>query len=184
VVSESALRWSVAVVENVSQFASEGLELAGVAGLAAEEAPVAAREHGRLLAEQLTSCSPPLAVDESHVVGLEGGHESVGDPHRTIGGHRYSMAKFDLVEELATVCADDGEGVAALVRAPGRVNNAGIGNGHGFPFGPPGDPAPPTAAEYPLRVSTPTQLAVKIGPTVRRSREGDDPAVVAELDTS
>jgi hypothetical protein len=44
------------------------------------------------------------------------------------------MAKFDLADELATVRADDGVGVAVLLRAPRGVNGAGIGNGHGFPL--------------------------------------------------
>src|SRR5215470_7794601 len=44
---------SAAVAEDVSQFAREGLGLAGVSELAAEEAAVVAGEHDRLLAEQL-----------------------------------------------------------------------------------------------------------------------------------
>src|SRR3954470_9090134 len=40
-------------VEDLAQPAREGLRLAGVAELAAEKATVVAREHGRLLAEQL-----------------------------------------------------------------------------------------------------------------------------------
>jgi hypothetical protein len=40
---------SAVVVENLAQFAREGFGLTGVSGLPAEEAAVAAREHGRLL---------------------------------------------------------------------------------------------------------------------------------------
>jgi hypothetical protein len=42
---------SVVVLEDGAKCASERLRLAGVSGLAAEEAAVVAREHGRLLAE-------------------------------------------------------------------------------------------------------------------------------------
>src|ERR1044071_1038363 len=47
-------RWrrSVAGVEDVAQFAREGLGLASVAEITAEEATVVAREHGGLLPEQ------------------------------------------------------------------------------------------------------------------------------------
>jgi hypothetical protein len=41
------------VVEHLAQFAREGFGLTGVSGLATEEAAVVAREHGRLLTEQL-----------------------------------------------------------------------------------------------------------------------------------
>src|SRR6185295_4140296 len=47
---------SLAVAEDLSQFAREGLGLAGVSKIAAEEAAVVAREHGRLLTEQLGGC--------------------------------------------------------------------------------------------------------------------------------
>jgi hypothetical protein len=40
-------------VEDVAKFAREGFGLARVSELAAEEAAVVAREHGRLLTEQL-----------------------------------------------------------------------------------------------------------------------------------
>src|SRR5688500_15546588 len=44
---------SVLVVEDLAESAREGFWLAGVSELAAEEAAVVAREHGRLLTEQL-----------------------------------------------------------------------------------------------------------------------------------
>ena len=40
-------------VEHLAKLAREGFGLAGVSELAAEEAAVVAREHGRLLAQQL-----------------------------------------------------------------------------------------------------------------------------------
>jgi hypothetical protein len=43
------------LVQHLAQFAREGFGLTGVSELAAEEAAVVAREHGRLLAEQLSS---------------------------------------------------------------------------------------------------------------------------------
>lgn len=43
---------SCGVVEDLAQRAREGFRLAGVAGLAAEEAAVVAREHARLLTQQ------------------------------------------------------------------------------------------------------------------------------------
>jgi len=45
--------WSVVLVEDVAKLAREGFGLAGVSGLAAEEAAVVTGKHGRLLAEQL-----------------------------------------------------------------------------------------------------------------------------------
>jgi hypothetical protein len=42
---------SVGVLEDGAKFSRERLRLAGVSGLAAEEAAVVAREHGRLLIE-------------------------------------------------------------------------------------------------------------------------------------
>jgi hypothetical protein len=52
-------RWpadSSAVVEVVAKLPREGFGLARISGLAAEETAVVAREHGRLLTEQLSGC--------------------------------------------------------------------------------------------------------------------------------
>src|SRR5256885_5337597 len=57
---------SVAVAENLSQSAREGLGLTGVSEFAAEEAAVVAREHGRVLTEQLgrgDRCTPGERVE-------------------------------------------------------------------------------------------------------------------------